>query len=224
MAGERIAILFDIDGTLITSGGAGATSWRMAFDELYGMRADISQITDIGMTDPAVGRETFQSVLHREPSEAEFEQLLDRRLYYLRQAVASSTGYRVLPGVATLLPRLLQQGFLLGLVTGNLEAAAHVKLHRGGLNRYFAFGGYGSDAADRGDLTKIAVERAQLVYGGPLSRNQCVAVGDTPHDVAGAHAAGIACIAVASSHFSVDQLHASGADYVIASLDQDLPL
>jgi len=79
MAGERVAILFDIDGTLITTGGAGAASWRLAFDELYGIPADIGQFTDAGMTDPDVGRKTFEAVLKREPERKEFAKLLERR-------------------------------------------------------------------------------------------------------------------------------------------------
>lgn len=81
MPAEHIAVLFDIDGTLIITGGAGATSWRLAFDELYGIPADIGEFTDTGMTDPDVGRQTFEAVLHREPSRAEFTKLLERRLH-----------------------------------------------------------------------------------------------------------------------------------------------
>src|SRR6266576_1871824 len=123
MAEHRIAILFDIDGTLIVTGGAGAASWRLAFDELYGIPADIGQFTDAGMTDPDVGRRTFQAVLHREPERKEFTRLLERRLHYLHRTVAESKDYRVLPGVQELLPRLIVDGYLLGLVTGNVEGA-----------------------------------------------------------------------------------------------------
>ena len=154
---DPLAILFDIDGTLLITGGAGAASWRLAFDELYGIPADIGQFTDTGMTDPDVGRKTFQAVLHRDPERHEFTRLLERRLYYLHSTVEDSTGYRVLPGVDTLLPELIDSGYLLGLVTGNVEAAAHIKLHRANLNRFFSFGGYGSDSTDRGELTKIAL-------------------------------------------------------------------
>ncbi|MGH3825577.1 MAG: HAD family hydrolase [Pseudonocardiaceae bacterium] len=224
MAPKYLAILFDIDGTLIISGGAGAASWRMAFDELYGIPADIGEFTDTGMTDPDVGRQTFVAVLHREPSRAEFAALLERRLHYLHQTVADSTDYRVLDGVENLLPALLKQGYLLGIVTGNLEAAAHIKLHRSKLNRFFSFGGYGSDATDRGELTKIALHRAALVYGEAVSPTQCLLIGDTPHDAEGAHAAGITCVGVASHNFSAEQLHAGGADYVITSLTEGLPL
>ena len=105
MATDRVAILFDIDGTLLVTGGAGAGSWRLAFDELYGIEADIGAFTDAGMTDPEVGRRTFVAVLHREPTRQEFARLLERRLHYLHETVRESHEYRVLPGVAALLPR-----------------------------------------------------------------------------------------------------------------------
>jgi len=221
---ERIAILFDIDGTLVNTGGAGAASWRLAFDELYGIPADIGLFTDAGMTDPDVGRKTFEAVLHRKPERKEFTRLLERRLHYLQKTVAESEGYRVLAGVEELLPKLIDDGYLLGLVTGNLEAAAHIKLQRAQLNRFFSFGGYGSDSSDRGEVTKIALRRATLVYGEPLSAAQAIAVGDIPHDVEGAHAAGIACVGVASHDFTVEQLREAGADYAISSLSEGLPL
>jgi len=224
MAGERVAILFDIDGTLITTGGAGAASWRLAFDELYGIPADIGQFTDAGMTDPDVGRKTFEAVLKREPERKEFTRLLERRLHYLHTTVEESKDYKVLPGVEELLPKLIEDGYLLGLVTGNVEAAAHIKLHRARLNRFFSFGGYGSDASDRGELTKIALKRATLVFGEPVTAAQALVVGDTPHDVEGAHAAGIACVGVGAYHFTADQLREAGADYAIPSLAEGLPL
>lgn len=224
MGSTYIAILFDIDGTLISSGGAGAASWRMAFDELYAIPADIADFTDSGMTDPDVGRRTFVAVMHRQPTRAEFAKLLERRLYYLYKTVADSPDYRILDGAEELLTRLLEQGYLLGIVTGNLEAAAHIKLHRARLNRFFSFGGYGSDAADRGALTRVALSRATLVYGERVSPAQCLAVGDTPRDAEGAHAAGIKCVGVASHHFDATQLAAGGADFVIGSLREPLPL
>ena len=224
MASARIAILFDIDGTLLITGGAGAASWRLAFEELYGVPADIGKFTDTGMTDPDVGRQTFEAVLHRKPERKEFTRLLERRLHYLHKTVTESKQYRVLAGVEELLPKLIEDGYLLGLVTGNVEAAAHVKLHRAQLNRFFSFGGYGSDATDRGELTKIALQRATLVYGEPVAPAQAFVVGDTPHDVEGAHAAGMACVGVGSHNFTVEQLRAAGADYVVASLTEGLPL
>jgi phosphoglycolate phosphatase len=99
VASKYLPILFDIDGTLIISGGAGAASWRMAFDELHAIPADINQFTDSGMTDPDVGRQSFAAVLNRQARRAEFAKLLERRLYYLCQRVADSQDYRVFDDV-----------------------------------------------------------------------------------------------------------------------------
>jgi phosphoglycolate phosphatase len=223
MPKDRLAILFDIDGTLINTGGAGAASWRLAFDELYGISADIGKFTDAGMTDPAVGRRTFEAVLKRKPERREFTRLMERRNFYLHQTVQESEGYEVLPGVNELLPRLIDGGYLLGIVTGNVEAAAHIKLHRANLNRFFSFGGYGSDSDERGEVTRIALERASQVYGEKVERDQAFSVGDTPLDVTGAHAAGIECVGVGSHRYSADQLREAGADYAITSLEEELP-
>jgi len=220
---DRLAILFDIDGTLINTGGAGAASWRLAFDELYGISADIGKFTDAGMTDPAVGRRTFEAVLNRKPERREFTRLMERRNFYLHQTVQESKGYEVLPGVNELLPKLIDGGYMLGIVTGNVEAAAHVKLHRANLNRFFSFGGYGSDSDERGEVTRIALERASQVYGEKVERDQAFSVGDTPLDVTGAHAAGIECVGVGSHHYTADQLRQAGADYAITSLEEELP-
>ena len=176
------------------------------------------------MTDPEVGRKTFEALLKRKPDRKEFARLLERRLHYLHQTVAESKDYRVLPGVEELLPELLNDGYLLGLVTGNVEAAAHIKLHRAKLNRFFSFGGYGSDSDDRGEVTKITLDRASLVFGETVTPEQAIVVGDTPHDVEGAHAAGIACVGVGSHHFTADELREAGADYAISSLTEGLPL
>lgn len=221
---QYIAILFDVDGTLIDSGGSGAASWRLAFNELYGIPADIGEFTDAGMTDPDVGRKTFVAVLGRDPERKEFTRLLERRLHYLHQTVAESKGYRVLPGVLDLLPKLLDDGYMTGLITGNVEAAAHIKLHRANLNRFFSFGGYGSDSNDRGEVAQAALRRAAVAYGEDLAPKQAIVLGDTPLDAQGAHAAGMRCVGVASGHFDEQQLRDGGADYVIGSLQESLPL
>ena len=106
------------------------------------------------MTDPVVGRLTFTSVIGHEPSAEELAKVISHYLMRLPEEVASSPGYRVLDGVEALLPRLAKAGFLLGITTGAVEAAAHIKLARANLNRFFSFGGYGSDSADRGELTR----------------------------------------------------------------------
>jgi phosphoglycolate phosphatase-like HAD superfamily hydrolase len=137
--------------------------------------------------------------------------------------VAASPGYRVLAGVDELLPRLCKAGFLLGITTGAVEAAAHIKLARGNLNRFFSFGGYGSDSADRGELTRKAIERAGEILGSAVDSQRVLVLGDTPNDIAAAHAAGAIGVGVASGHYGQDELRGAGADYVLGSLVEELP-
>ena len=218
------AALFDIDGTLISSGGAGAVSWREAFQELYGKPADIGKFSDAGMTDPEVGRLTFKAVVGHDPSPDELARVLLVRQRHLPRAVAESEGYRVLPGVRGRLEQLHRDGFLLGLTTGGTEAAAHIKLARADLNHFFSFGGYGSDSADRTELTRHAVERASVVLGHPVDPASVPIVGDTPLDIEAAHGAGAIGIGVATGHYSVDDLRAAGADHVLETLEEPLPV
>jgi phosphoglycolate phosphatase len=217
------AILFDIDGLLITTGGAGTRSWRWAFDQLYGIPADIGEFTESGMTDPVVGRLTFTGVIGHEPSTEELASVVSHYLMRLPEEVAQSSGYRVLEGVEELLDRLCRGSFLLGITTGAVEAAAHIKLARAGLNRFFSFGGYGSDSADRGELTRKAIDRAGVILGSLLDPQRVLVLGDTPKDVAAAHAANAIAVGVASGHYSGVELREAGADYVLGSLTEELP-
>jgi phosphoglycolate phosphatase len=223
MSGAR-AVLFDIDGTLIDSGGAGAVAWREAFRELYGVPADIGRFTDAGMTDPEVGRLTFAAVVAHEPSPDELARVLLVRQRHLPRAVAESSGYRVLPGVRERLDQLHRDGCLLGLTTGGTEAAAHIKLARGELNHYFSFGGYGSDSPDRTELTRRGLERASTVLGHRVEPATVPVVGDTPLDIEAAHGAGAIGIGVATGHYSVDELRDAGADHVLRTLEERLPV
>ena len=219
-----LAILFDIDGTLVTTGGASAVAWRRAFADLYGVTADVRESTHAGMTDPEVGRQSFTAVIGREPTPRELAQLMAKRLEHLPAAVAESTGYRVLPGVTTLLPSLVDQGYLLGLTTGLVESAAHIKLARADLNKYFHFGGYGSDSADRTELTRRAIQRAGAVLSMPLDPHQVWVIGDTPLDIVAAHGADAVAVGVASGEYTTDALADAGADHVLSALTDELPL
>jgi hypothetical protein len=165
--GGVLAILFDIDGTLITTGGTSAVAWRRAFADLYEIPVNVGEFTHAGMTDPEVCRLTFTAVIGHDPTAPELAQLMAKRLEHLPAAVAESTGYRVLPGVPELLPSLVHRGYLLGLTTGLVESAAHIKLARGDLNKYFHVGGYGSDSPDRTELTRCGIQRAGAVLARP---------------------------------------------------------
>jgi phosphoglycolate phosphatase len=218
------AVLFDIDGTILVTGGAGGVAWQRAFEELHGVEANVAEHTDAGMTDPEIAAIIFREVIGREGTQEERSKAIGSYLKHLPDAVAESDGYRVMAGIEQLLPRLIEAGVLLGLVTGNIEAAAHIKLSRARLNRFFSFGGYGSDSADRTEVTEAALARGGLVSGGTLVDGACIAVGDTPRDVVAGHGAGIGVVGVATGSYSVEQLREAGADYALSSVLSGFPL
>ena len=162
-------------------------------------------------------------MIGREPTQEELAKLMGKRLEHLPEEVANSENYTVMPGVEPLLEKLIDDGLLLGLTTGNVEAAAHIKLARANLNRFFSFGGYGSDSSDRTELTRKAIERAGVVAGAPIDRAAAFSVGDTPRDVEAGHGAGIRVCGVATGEYSVQQLTEAGADWAISSFEQGLP-
>jgi phosphoglycolate phosphatase len=220
---KPIAVLFDIDETLVHTGGAGARSWAWAFDQLHGVPADIGQHTSAGETDPQVGRGTFRAVLGRDPSYDEMARLYAKYLWHLSEEIWTSTAYRVLEGAEDLLQRLSTAGIILGVISGAMEGAARTKMEPGKLNRYFVFGSYGSDSPDRTEVTRLGIAKAARLHGRDLSAGDVYVVGDTPRDVAAGRAAGATAIGVASGHYGVDELRAAKADHVLRSLTEPFP-
>jgi phosphoglycolate phosphatase len=216
-------VLFDVDGTLLSTGGAGARAWAQAFVDLHGIEGDVERFSESGMTDPEVVRRTFRGTIGRAATERELALLMMRYLKRLPDEVAVSPGYRIMPGVTQLLEDLSEAGTLLGLVSGNIEGAARIKIARGGLGRFFPFGGYGTDSADRASLTEAAIQRACTMHGHDLDRTRVLVVGDTPHDVAAAHSVGAVSVGVATGASSVHELSDAGADHVLATLESPFP-
>jgi phosphoglycolate phosphatase len=219
---KPVVVLFDIDETLVHTGGSGARSWMAAFEQLYDVPADIGKHTSAGETDPLVAKETFRGVLDREPSVDELSKLYAHYLLHLADDIWHSEGYRILPGAEQILVRLGEAGVVLGLVSGAMEGAARTKLMPANLNRFFIFGAYGSDSPDRGELTKLGIHKATQLHE-QLTPEEVYVVGDTPLDIEAARSAGAVSVGVASGRYNIDQLADAGAVHVLGSLEDDFP-
>jgi len=217
-----VVVLFDVDETLVHTGGAGARSWRAAFETLYGIPADIGEHSSAGETDPQVAGATFRAVLQRDPTPDEMSRLYAHYLLSLAEEIWASEQYRVLPGAETTLQALGEAGVMLGIVSGAMEGAARTKLMPGNLNRFFVFGAYGSDSPDRAELTTLAIDKAARLHG-RLTPDQVFVVGDTPLDVEAARTAGAVSVGVASGKYTTKELLAAHGDHVLGSLEDPFP-
>lgn len=219
---KPVVVLFDVDETLVHTGGSGTRSWKAAFDKLYGIPADIGEHSSAGETDPQVARATFNAALGRDPSDDELTRLYAQYLLHLATDIGVSKSYRVLPGAEKILLRLGEAGVILGLVSGAMEGAARTKLVPANLNRFFIFGAYGSDSPDRTELTGLAIEKAARLHD-QLAPSQVYVVGDTPHDMEATNASGAVSVGVASGHYSVAELETAGGAHVLRSLEDGFP-
>lgn len=209
-------ILFDIDGTLMDTGGAGLDSLNGAIEEIFGPGGPVLNLA--GSTDGGIVRGLFEHF--RRPYEADVEEAF-YRAYLPRLEVNlsdESYGGRLFDGVPTLLGELTEAGHALGLLTGNLARGAKVKVSHFGVADHFRFGSYGDDHWDRNRLGPIALERAREVTGQGWKAEETLVIGDTPRDVACAHAFGARCLAVATGSYSEEELTACGADEVVPDL------
>ena len=193
-------LLFDLDGTLVLTGGAGIRSLIKTFDQIYQLKEPLQDITIAGNTDPKIIEDIMRKRLPHKPlTDSVCSTLLNTYLEYLQSEVESSAEYHVLPGIKTLLQQCQQdKTIFLGLGTGNLEKGARIKLERGNLNRFFPIGGFGSDSSDRTILLKIAVQRAEEYFGQNFSPSQVYVIGDTPLDIHHGKAIGAKTLAVAT--------------------------
>lgn len=214
-----IVVLFDVEGTLVRSGGAARAAWRWSFETNFGRAVDVEAHAEAGTLDPAIARRAFVGALGHEPTARDLAHLISGYLQRLPQEVDGSDRYQVLPGVEDTLGRLCDSGHLVGLVTGFLEGAAHSILARGGLNGYFCVGGYGADAPTRAEILRRALERSGAVLGGSVGPSDAVVVGDTPRVVAAAREAGVPVVGVATGPFTVADLEEAGADRTVDSLE-----
>jgi phosphoglycolate phosphatase-like HAD superfamily hydrolase len=218
-------VLFDIDGTLVLTGGAGVRAMTRACEEIIGRSDALEGIAVAGRTDWIILHDTLARI-GRELDEALFVRLRDRYLDLLQHEIHKPGRgvHGVMPGIRELLDELHgREDVFLGLLTGNFVQGARIKLEHFDLWRYFRCGAFGDDAPDRNALVPFAVERARQCGLPDPPAEQIFVVGDTPHDVACARAVGAVPVAVATGSFTADQLRSCGADIVFEDLSDRGP-
>ena len=213
-------LLFDIDGTLVLTGGAGIRAMNRAGEAVLGVTNLLDGIPVAGRTDWAILTDAVR-LYGRELDEALLDDLRARYVARLAEEIAHpGEGVKaVMPGIRPALDALAERDdVLVGLLTGNFIEGARVKLGHFDLWRYFRFGAFGDDAADRNLLVPVAVGRARAFGWPDVAASDVIVVGDTPADVACAHAAGATAVAVATGGSSVEELRATGAEFVFEDL------
>jgi phosphoglycolate phosphatase-like HAD superfamily hydrolase len=216
----RKLVLFDIDGTLVLTGGAGVRAMNRAIEDALGHANGLDGIPVAGRTDWAILADAVRRVDRRLDGEL-LADLERRYVENLAEEIGRPGHGRkgIMPGVREVLEALSSRDDVaVGLLTGNFEAGARVKLGHFDLWRYFRFGAFGGDAADRNALVPFAVERARTCGLPAIADSDVLVVGDTPHDVLCAHAAGATAVAVATGSSPIEDLRATGAEHVFGDL------
>lgn len=207
-------LLFDVDLTLVDTGGAGRAAMRWAFAASGLPTEPLERLLYDGRTDRAIFREALARVgLGGAAMEEAYDVVVERYLERLPAELEARDG-RVLPGVPDVLARCRAFGYRVGLATGNFRRGAERKLSHFGLWEAFAGGGFGDDTEVRADLVAAALR--ELGHAGAAAW----VIGDTPRDVEAAHAAGARAIAVATGRYSTEELAAAGAEIVLPDLSE----
>lgn len=211
-------VLFDIDGTLLSSAGAATRLFGAVLAEVAGRPIETSDYSMAGKTDRLIVRELLtRAGFDSGAVQQMMEPVMERYLARFPAELAASEKARLFPGVRDLLERLAATPeVLLGLLTGNLERGAAIKLDRFGIRHLFRVGAYGSDAEDRRALVAVAVERARALTGIEFHGRRVIIIGDTPHDIDCGRAAGAMTVAVATGPYSVADLEAHRPDVIFS--------
>lgn len=211
-------VLFDIDGTLIQTGGAGEKAFACVGEAEFGIPNGTARLQFAGRTDPSIVRDFFAH--HDIPATpANFQRFFDRYVFHLDHLLEQLAGC-VLPNVDHWIAGLgqIHNGPLVGLLTGNILLGARLKLGHYRLWHHFRLGAFGDDHEDRNQLAAIALERGRRRLGGELTGPEVLVIGDTPKDVECARTIGARSLAVATGRFSVAELERERPTWVVQDL------
>mgnify|MGYP005726212143 CR=1 FL=1 len=219
---NRKLLLFDIDGTLISSGGRGRKAMVAATQDEFQQEIEFEFLPFAGMTDRFIVAQFIEkNGLFTSDIESTIDRILKRYVEHLKLLMVSENTVQVLPGVLKLLKTVSQmEEFSVGLVTGNIEAGARLKLAPAKLNDYFRFGAFGDDNANRNLLPPIAVQRAEALYQATFEPKNVWIIGDTPKDIECAKVNGYRSLAVATGGWAVEKLNAHHPDFVLENLSE----
>jgi phosphoglycolate phosphatase len=214
----RRLILFDIDSTLINTGGAGVEALKITSGKRFGIDEDLSGIEIAGRTDSGIVRQILAKY-GIEPSNEELRRFFDTYIQFLAGQLSMRKGH-VLPGILKLLEHIASGPHTLGLLTGNLARGAQLKLEHYGLWKYFDFGAFADDHHDRNELGSVACARALEHTGWRFAPSFVDVIGDTEHDVACGKAIGARTIAVATGSRPRETLAKSEPDFLFDDFSQ----
>ena len=213
-------VLFDIDGTMITSRGAGRRAMRTALERVFGSAGGIDQYDLGGRTDTRIVHDVVGAMGWEQARVQErLDDFFEAYLAGLASEIGDGRHVVTLPGVSAVVERLAASDeAVLGLVTGNIEEGARIKLLPTGLWPHFRVGAYGSDHMDRRHLPSLAARRAHALLGHAFAPPDVVVIGDTPHDIDCARAFGAVAIAVTTGQYTRDALRADRPDHLFDDL------
>ncbi len=214
---DRRLFLFDIDGTLISSGGAGEAALKDAMLSRFGVEEDLDGIILAGATDGRIARELLEK--HSiSVSPENVSALLDTYLGHLTERIGRHDG-RLLPGIVSLLNVLSERtDVVLALLTGNVSRGAKIKLTHYGVWDFFEFGAFADDHHDRNELGKFARARALERHGEDFPPSRIYVIGDTPKDIECGRAIGACTVAIATGHYSSAELRDHAPDFLFEDL------
>jgi len=212
-------VLFDIDGTILVARGAGRRALAIALKDVYGTAGDIDRYDFRGQTDPRIVFDVMEGAgLEREAVRERLDECFEAYARGLSAEIGDGGNVVTLPGIGDLVRRLHGDAeVLLGLLTGNIEAGARIKLGPTGLLPYFRLGAYGSDHVDRRQLPSLAARRAHALVGAPFAPDQVLVIGDTPRDIECARHFGAVAVAVATGQYSREALEAERPDLLFSN-------
>jgi len=212
-------VLFDIDGTILWSGGAGEKALRIALKDRFGRDDDLAKIEIAGNTDSSIARQIF--ALHGiEATPENLTEFLDGYLHHLQELLPRTEGH-LLPGIVDLLEKLRERPHVaLALLTGNLSRGAELKLSHYGVWHFFEFGAFADDHHDRNKLGAFARARARDAHGGEFPCESIFVLGDTPHDIACGRAFGAKTVGIATGTYTREQLAKCNPDFLFDDLSE----